>query len=111
MPEISDIFFLHDLCGLWSVHGLLHRFGIAHSGGANTRRASLFFQVFTCPPFLRKVAMYVLRHSGNASCGYLEAGGKYFALQPHPASGVPRLIFPHGQVQISGRVNAIASPL
>jgi len=70
-----------------------------------------FFQVFTCPPFLRKVAMYVLRHSGNASCGYLEAGGKYFALQPHPASGVPRLIFPHGQVQISGRVNAIASPL
>jgi transcriptional regulator with XRE-family HTH domain len=55
--------------------------------------------------------MYVLRHSGDTSCGYLEAGGKHFALQPHPASGIPRLIFPHGQVQISGRVTAIASPL
>ncbi len=55
--------------------------------------------------------MYVLRHSGEASCGYLEASATHFALQPHPASGVPRLIFPHGQVQISGRVTAVASLL
>jgi hypothetical protein len=55
--------------------------------------------------------IYVLRYSGEASCGYLEASATHFALQPHPASGVPRLIFPHGQVQISGRVTAVASPL
>ena len=55
--------------------------------------------------------IYVLRHDGDALCGYLELNATHVALQSHPASGIPRLIFPRGQVQILGRVIAVASPL
>jgi hypothetical protein len=55
--------------------------------------------------------IYVLRHSGDALCGYLELNATHLALQSHPTSGIPRLIFPRGQVQILGRVIAVASPL
>jgi hypothetical protein len=55
--------------------------------------------------------IYVLRHCGDALCGYLELNATHVALQSHPASGIPRLIFPRGQVQILGRVTAVASPL
>jgi hypothetical protein len=55
--------------------------------------------------------IYVLRHSGDALYGYLELNATHLALQSHPASGTPRLIFPRGHVQILGRVTAVASPL
>ena len=54
--------------------------------------------------------IYVLRHGGDALCGYLELNATHVALQSHPASGIPRLVFPRGQVQILGRVIAVASP-
>ena len=34
--------------------------------------------------------------------GYLEANAAHVAFQPHSVSGVPRLVFPRGQVQILG---------
>lgn len=55
--------------------------------------------------------IYAVRCNGETHCGYLEASTTHFALQPLPASGVPRLVSPIGQVQVMGRVSAVASPL
>jgi len=55
--------------------------------------------------------MYVLRYGGDTLCGYLEANATHVALQPHPASDVPRFVFPLGHIQILGRITAVASPL
>jgi hypothetical protein len=54
--------------------------------------------------------IYVLRHQGEALCGYLESTETHFALQPHPLAGVPRLLLPRIRAQIIGRVIAVASP-
>ena len=55
--------------------------------------------------------IYVLRHQGEALCGYLESTETHVALQPHPLAGVPRLLLPRIRSQIIGRVIAVASPV
>ncbi len=53
--------------------------------------------------------IYVLRHGGEAFCGYLELTETHLVLQPHPLAGVPRLLLPRIRAQIIGRVIAVAS--
>jgi hypothetical protein len=57
-------------------------------------------------------AIFALRHEDRTFCGYLEASGANLVLLPHPAaSGTPRMTFRRNQVQILGKVAAVASPL
>jgi hypothetical protein len=56
--------------------------------------------------------IFALRHEDRAFCGYLEAHGANLVLLPDSAaSGTPRMTFRRNQVQILGKVAAVASPL
>jgi hypothetical protein len=56
--------------------------------------------------------IFALRHDDRTFCGYLEAHGSNLVLLPDSAaSGTPRMTFRRNQVQILGKVAAVASPL
>ena len=56
--------------------------------------------------------IFALRHEDRIFCGYLEEHGVNLVLLPHPAaSGTPRMTFRRNQVQILGKVAAVASQL
>jgi hypothetical protein len=56
--------------------------------------------------------IFAMRHEDRTFCGYLETHGTNLVLLPHPATlGTSRMIFRRNQVQVLGKVVAVASPL
>lgn len=55
--------------------------------------------------------IYAVRHRGDTLCGSVEIDETNLALQPHRLTAVPRLVLPRKQVDILGKVIAVASPV
>jgi transcriptional regulator with XRE-family HTH domain len=55
--------------------------------------------------------IYAVRHRGDMLCGHVEMNKTHLALQPHRLTPVPRLVLPRNQVDVLGRVIAVASPV
>lgn len=53
--------------------------------------------------------LYVLRNATETFHGYLEAGATHLALQPLPSAGRPRQTLHRSQIQVLGRIVAVAS--
>ena len=55
--------------------------------------------------------IYALQHKQDILCGYLDRDEEHFTLIPHPRSRARRISFLRRQVEIIGRLIAVASPL
>ena len=55
--------------------------------------------------------IYAIRHRQEVLCGYLDSDDRHIALIPHPRSLARRVSFLRHQVEMVGKVIAVASPL